>query len=249
MMKTQILACMVLVAAPLASRASTTDDIRAAVDKLSEAPNYSWSTTSEGGNRRFAGGTTTGVAENGGYAVITHETPRGTLRTVERDGKRAVETPEGWLMPDAMRQGARGPGRNEEPPGGPGRESRRPGGMRPFMGAGALPAEELQRVVDAVQDWEPSGDAFKGTLPADFFARGMPGRRGGQPNAAPAGTGTATIWIQDGIVTKYQLHMEMSFTGRNGEERNIDRTTTTELTEVGTTTVDVPAEAREKLDS
>jgi len=46
---------------------------------------------------------------------------------------------------------------------------------------------------------------------------------------------------------KYQYHVQgtVSF---NGNDRDVDRTTTIEITDVGTTKIDVPDEAKKKLE-
>ena len=59
--------------------------------------------------------------------------------------------------------------------------------------------------------------------------------------------GTITFWITDGKLTKYQYHVTgtVSF---NGNDRDVDRTTTTEIKDVGTTKIEVPDEAKKKLE-
>jgi hypothetical protein len=54
------------------------------------------------------------------------------------------------------------------------------------------------------------------------------------------------FWIQDGVLTKY----EFKVTGKvnfNGNDRDVDRTTTVEIKDVGATKVEVPDDAKKKL--
>ena len=59
--------------------------------------------------------------------------------------------------------------------------------------------------------------------------------------------GNAKFWVTDGVVTKFQTHIEGEAPGFNGQEMDMTRTTTIEIKDVGTTKVDVPAEVKKKL--
>ena len=72
------------------------------------------------------------------------------------------------------------------------------------------------------------------------------GRRGGQAPEVSNAKGSAKFWIKDGVITKYQFKVSGTIS-RNGNDVNIDRTTTTEIKDVGTTKVTVPDEAKSKL--
>jgi hypothetical protein len=52
--------------------------------------------------------------------------------------------------------------------------------------------------------------------------------------------------VKDGTLSKYQVKVQgtVSF---NGNDRDIDRTTTVEIQDVGSTKVDVPSEAVKKV--
>ena len=60
------------------------------------------------------------------------------------------------------------------------------------------------------------------------------------------GKGTATFWTKDGALSKYSYNVKgtVSF---NNNDRDVDRTTTVEIKDVGTTTVTIPEEAKKKL--
>ena len=71
--------------------------------------------------------------------------------------------------------------------------------------------------------------------------------RGGPPEVKEP-KATVTFWTDAaGQLTKYQFHMTGTMSGRDGQERPIDRTTTVEFKDVGTTKIDVPEEAKAKL--
>jgi hypothetical protein len=60
--------------------------------------------------------------------------------------------------------------------------------------------------------------------------------------------GSVKFWIKDGQLAKY----EFKLTGKaefNGNEFDVDRDTTTEITDVGTTKIEVPADAKKKFEA
>ena len=64
--------------------------------------------------------------------------------------------------------------------------------------------------------------------------------------AFPAAKGSAKFWVKDGALSKLQYHVEGKRT-INNEEQDINRTTTVEFKDVGSTKVEVPAEAKAKM--
>jgi hypothetical protein len=78
-----------------------------------------------------------------------------------------------------------------------------------------------------------------------FRPRGGTGGGGPAPAISNA-KGSATFWITDGKLAKYQYHVTgtRSF---NGNDRPVDTTTTVEIKDVGTTKIDVSDDAKKKL--
>ncbi|MEO6183536.1 MAG: hypothetical protein ABIP71_10665 [Verrucomicrobiota bacterium] len=101
-------------------------------------------------------------------------------------------------------------------------------------------AKELKEV-DGALSGELKEEAVKEMLL--FGAR----RREGQE--APKITdpkGSVKFWIKEGALTKYEMKVQGKIAA--GErEMDIDRTTTVEMKDVGSTKLEVPAEAKEKL--
>ena len=56
------------------------------------------------------------------------------------------------------------------------------------------------------------------------------------------------FWLKDGLLSKYEVKLSgtISF---NGEDRDVVRTTTVEIKDVGTAKLDIPEAARKKLSS
>ena len=60
--------------------------------------------------------------------------------------------------------------------------------------------------------------------------------------------GTVKFWIKDGLLLKYEYHVQgaVSF---NGKDQNVDQTTTVVIKDVGTTKVEVPDEAKKIIEA
>ena len=75
--------------------------------------------------------------------------------------------------------------------------------------------------------------------------------RDGQPEITPEqGAGTFTIWMRAGMVQRYQVRLKGVLAikiGLGTKRVTVNQTTLTVIRDVGTTRVEVPAEARRKL--
>ena len=54
------------------------------------------------------------------------------------------------------------------------------------------------------------------------------------------------FWLKDGALSKYEFKVQGK-ADFNGNEMDVDRTTTVEIKDVGATKVDVPEDAKKKL--
>jgi len=236
-------------------------DAEAAADKLASGGNYSWKTTVEsaGGQGQgqgrgggFGGGNAEGKTA-GGVTATTFQIGDNS-RTIYRKGDKTVmQNQDGeWQTGEEM-AAARGNGQGQ----GRGR------GRGGAGGAGAaLPAETVKDMISKTKSLTMADGVYSGDLTEDAAkaamtggGRGGRGGRGGN-NAGGAGGGgpqvsdakaTIKVWVKDGTISKYTSHVTGKTTNRNGDEINVDRTTTTEFSNVGSTKVDVPADAAKKL--
>lgn len=110
-----------------------------------------------------------------------------------------------------------------------------------------LPHEELAIVAANYAEKHFDGTVVSGKLTewgADLLLL-PPGWMQAPPDNA---TGTFRLWIKDGAVTKYELKLTAdSGPGGASIKGGLSETITVELTDVGTTTVDVPPAAKLKL--
>jgi len=74
-------------------------------------------------------------------------------------------------------------------------------------------------------------------------------RRRGNGGDGPTVTnakGSVKFWVKDGKLVKYQYHVQGTV-NFNGDDRDIDRTTTVEIKDVNTTKIVVADDVKKKL--
>jgi hypothetical protein len=75
--------------------------------------------------------------------------------------------------------------------------------------------------------------------------RGRPGGNAPEPKNAK---GFAKFWLKDGAIAKMEVKVSGTISMQN-EDRDVSRTTTYEFKDVGSTKVEVPADAKSKIGS
>jgi hypothetical protein len=113
-----------------------------------------------------------------------------------------------------------------------------------------VPAEQAAEIAASVKEFKKDGDAFVGEL-SEEGARGLVGfgrggRGGGEAPAVTGAKATVKFWIKDGVLTKYEIQSagKIDF---NGNEMDLSRTTTTEISDIGKTKIEIPEGAKSKL--
>ena len=242
MFRSIVIGCVALAAGSGIAIGAPQDDLKAAAQKLSDASSYSWKTTIQaaGGNNNRGGGPSEGKTEKDGYTMVTMTFGENTTIGLRKGEKVVVKTEDGWKTQEEL---ASGGGRN------PGR----------FIGMATrnLPAKTVEDLAGDVTALTTTPDGFAGQLTEDGAKKAMTfrgGRRGGanaNANANPPqisdAKGDVKFMTKDGVLTGYELHVtgKMSF---NGNDRDIDRTTKVEFSEVGSTKIEVPDEAKKKIE-
>jgi hypothetical protein len=233
----------------LVALAAPKDEVADAAKKLSDAQNYSWKSTTEmaGGQGGRFGGPTEGKTEKGGFTHITMTRGDNTIEVVRKGDKGAVKTQDGWQSFEELQQNAGQGGQGQ--------------GRGRFMGAMLrnlrLPAEEATNLAGKTKELKKDGDAYAADLTEEgakdlmtFRGARRGNNGGGQGNFTPPeptnAKGTVKFWVKDGQLSKYEYNVKgtMSF---GGNDIDVDRTTTVEVKDVGSTKVDVPAEAKSKI--
>jgi len=112
-----------------------------------------------------------------------------------------------------------------------------------------LPAAEAEDLAGKAKELTKTTDGFSGDLTEagakEMLSRG-PRRPGADAPATSNAKGTVKFWVKDGVLAKYELHVQGTVSV-NGNDRDVDRTTTVEIKDVGTTKVEAPEDAKKKL--
>lgn len=221
------------------------DDVSSAVKKLTEK-SYSWSTevktpnADSGGGRRFGGGPSTGKAAND-YVYIKREVGQNTFEVARKGDKVAFTGQDGaWMSAEELAQ------RFQNQGGGAG------GNMASRFAKS--PAEEAKELLEKIPSLKKESDgSYSADLPEELAKTRInpfAAFRQNNQSSVSGAKGTAKFWVKDGVLSKYEVHLEgkFSFT-RNGDtqERDVNSTTTTEIKDVGSTKVELPDEAKKKL--
>lgn len=240
MLGKNLVATMIMLATAGAALADAKEDVLAAARKLADSENYSWTATTEGAGN-VSGGGSEGKTEKDGLTLLVLNLRVGSAKVIFKGDKGAVETPdEGWQSIPSATDDASGRG------------------VLPMV-ANMIktyqpPAVQAMNLVAKLQDLQKTGDGFAGTLSADEAKSLLQRRVGRRQNADGAGggpefkdaRGTVRFWTTNDVLTKFQFNLQGTMT-LNGESREIDRTTTVEIKDIGTTKIEVPEEARGKM--
>lgn len=217
--------------------ADAKDDVKAAAKKLADQSSYSWKQTTEnagggGGGGRF-GGPTEGKLEKGGFIFLSMTRGDNTTEAVLNGEKGAIKTQDGWksLAEAGEDTGQQNPNRF----------------LARILQNYRTPSILAEQIADKTKELKSADDAIAGDLTEDGAKSLLTfGGRGG--NNAPEisnAKGNVKFWLKNGTVAKIVYHVKgtISF---NGNDRDVDRTTTVEIKDVGSTKVEVPEEAKKK---
>jgi hypothetical protein len=217
-----VLAMQVVAAEP-----TPKDNVVAAAKKLGGQPNYGWKeNVVVPESSPFKPGPTEGKWEKDGDTYFTLSFGDNTTKIYLEGGKSAISDPDGGWQSAKEMEGDDGPGSF----------------VAAIVRSFKAPAAQAEELAGTARDLAQEGDALSGDMTEDGARSQF--RFGTVANPK----GSVKFWIKDGQLVKY----EFKLTGQaefNGNEFDVDRDTTVEITDVGATKIDVPADARKKLDS
>ncbi len=236
MKKNIIISTLLFTAGVLA--AAESDDIKAAAKKLGEQKNYSWKTTvvvPEGS--QFRPGPTEGKTQKEGYIWLSMTFGDNTTEAVVKGEKGAAKMEGEWRSLADMAQDS----------------DQRAGFMARRLQNYRTPAVDAEEIAGKTKDLKKDGDAYSADLTEDGakdLLRFRGGRRGGggggggpEPKNAK---GSVKFWVKDGQLAKYEYKVSGTI-NFGGEDRDVERTTTVEIKDVGTTKIEVPEDAKKKM--
>jgi hypothetical protein len=216
------------------------DDLTAAAKKLADASNYSWKQTTESGNFNTS---QEGKTEKAGLTSLNITFGDNTIQVIKKGEKAAIKTEDGWKTAEEMAA-------NNDGQPNIGRF------IGPMVQQMKAPGAQAEEYISKLKEIKKDDDAYTSELTGAEAASLAPrrgGRRGGGggAGAAPPPMQNAKVslkmWVKDGVLSKYTMHVTGTMTF-NGEDRDIDTTTTTEISDVGSTKIEVPDDAKKKLE-
>jgi len=240
MKRNLVAGALVLLAGSLvAADSNPKEEVQAAAKKLADKGSYSWKTTVNmggggggGGGGRFRPGPVEGKTEKEGATLLKMSGQDNTIEAVLKGTKGAVKADAGWMsLTDAAEE--QGPAR-----------------FAAFMlRSFKTPAAQAGEVAGQTKELKMADGAYSGDLTEEGAKQLLRfrGRQGGGNGPEISGAkGSVKFWVKDGVLTKYEYNVQgtVSF---NGNDREVNRTTTTEITDVDSTKVTVPEEAAKKL--
>lgn len=222
-----------LAASLLAAYAEPKDDIINAAKKLGEQANYSWTATVTVNNdSQFRPGPTDGKTEKDGYTHVTMTFFDNPVDFVLKGDKVAFTNQDGdWQTVEEAENDAGGQGG---------------GFMARFARNIQTAAAQAEELASLSSDLKKEGDVYSGDLTEAGVKTYLSFRR--DPNDENISDAKASVkfWLNDGKLTKYEFTVKGTV-DFNGNEFENDRTTTVEIKDVGSTTVEPPDEAKKKL--
>ena len=225
MKRTIMFSAMVLLAGLLGAADSPRDDITNAARKLGDKPNYSWTMiVVVPDDAQFKPGPTEGKTEKNGLTHVTMRFGDNTTQAVLKGDKAAVTNQDGeWQSITDLENGE-----------GRGRFLARM--VRNFR----APVAQAAELAAAAKELKRDGDTYSGDL-TDEGAKAQ-----FRIALATSAKGSVKFWLKDGALSKYEFKLKGTVEF-NGNEVEVDRTTTVEIKEVGTTKVNAPEAAAKKL--
>jgi hypothetical protein len=231
-----LLVCSTTILAAVSLVAADKDDVIGAAKKLADADNYSWTTTME--SPQFSPGPSHGKTQKDGLVWQDFTTQDNTVEAYAQAGKGAIKTEDGWQsLDDAAKDDG----------GGGGFNFKRFLAMR--MKDFKAPAAQAEDIAGKTKDITKTDDVYAGDLTEEgakslmTFGR----RRNGQGPEISNAKGSVKFWIKDGVLTKYVTKVSGSMKNRDGDDMDVERTTTVEIKDVGATKIAVPDEAKTKM--
>ena len=208
------------------------DEVINAAKKLGEKSNYSWKTTVVvPESAQFKPGPTEGKTEKDGFTCVKMSFGGNTTELVKKGEKVAFTNRDGDWQTPADVENDQGPARFMA------------GMARNFK----APTAQAAEVAGATKELKKEGDVYAGDLTEQGAKDLMRFRRGGGngPEIKDA-KGSAKFWVKDGVLSKYEYKVtgSMNF---NGNDIDVDRATTVEIKDIGSTKVEVPEGAKKKL--
>ncbi len=239
-MKTTIIPVLaLLIAAPaFAADTNAAAQIKTAVAKLRAQPNYSWTVKVDMPGMPFTPEPIEGKTGPGSFTLISEEMNGNTAQAVLKGDKIAVKLEDEWQLV----------GTNSTSGGEPDFVVI----IGQWLGRHKTAADEAENLVAKANELKAGeGGVFTADLTEKALKELLTIAPRGKDQSEPKNTsGSVKLWLKDGELTKFMSHIHgTTIFGPDQEEREIDLTRTVEIHDKGTTKLEVPADAKKKLET
>jgi len=205
-----------------------------AAKQLGDKPNYSWTSTAkeaDGSTGRL--GPIDGKTEKGGLTYLSFTVSDVPVEVYIKGEKGAAKALEGWQSFEDISQ-----------TGGSA------AAIVKYLRSSKAPVTESAALAEKASDLKEADGVLSGELKEEavkeLLLRGARRREGQDPPKISDPKGSVKFWIKDGVLSKYEFKVQGKVTSGD-RETDVNRTTTVEIKEAGTTKLELPAEAKEKL--
>lgn len=240
MKKYLLLGVLGLLAGPLFGAGTSPEaEVTTAAKKLAGEKNYSWEVTITNVNGSgFRFGPNEGKIEKGGYTWYSMTMNDNTTEIVMKGTNAAVNTPDnGWQTRAEATAGSDQPGPAMF--------------LARMLGNFQTPPKQAEDLAANAKEIKATDGAYVGDLTASGAKELLTFRRGRNDDNGPTVSnpkGSVKFWVKAGLLTKYQFNLQGTI-NFNGNDFDVNRTTTVEIKDVGSTKITLPAAARKKLSS
>lgn len=220
--------------AAIAADSSSKDKVANAAKQLGDQADYSWTTsTKEADGSAGKLGPIDGKADKSGMTFLGFSISGLPVEVYMKGDKGAAKALEGWQTFDEIAQ-----------TGGTAAAVVR------FLRSYQTPVNESTGLAGKATELKEVDGAISGDLKEEAVKEmllfGTRRREGQEAPKTTDAKGSVKFWIKDGTLTKYEIKVQGKVAA--GErESEINRTLTVEIKDVGTTKLEVPAEAKPKL--
>jgi hypothetical protein len=235
-MKTRLLTGLVATLATglLAADSNPKDKLANAAKQLAGKPNYSWTTsTTEADGTSGRLGPIDGKADKEKLTFLSFAVGGVPVEVYMKADKGAAKALEGWMTLDEIAQ-----------------TSGTAAAVVRYLKSYKAPAAQSADLVNNLNGLKEAEEVVSGELKdeplKELLLVGTRRRDGQEEPKINDGKGTAKFWIKEGVLTKYELKVQGKVVA--GERTlDIDRTTTVEIKDIGSTKLEVPDEAKQKM--
>jgi hypothetical protein len=217
-----------------AANSSPQDILLNATKQLGDKANYSWTTTTkEGDGSPGRVGPIEGKAAKGGLTYLSFAIGGIPVEVYMNGQKGAAKALEGWQTFDEIAA-----------------TSGTAAAVVRFLRIYKAPGAESAALSEKVKDIKEAEGVISGDLKEEaikeLLERGARRREGQEPPKIASPKGSVKFWVQNGALTKYEVNIQGKVTAGD-RESDVNRTTTVEIKDAGSTKLEVPAEAKQKM--